>query len=46
MALSRPAIRNVSSFSQKRALDAGHHPGGITFDGLATAVGAFPLDGP
>lgn len=28
--------------------DARHepYPGGITFDRLATAVGAFPLDGP
>lgn len=46
MELSRRAIRNVSSFSQGKTLDAGHHPGRITFDGLATAVGAFPLDGP
>ena len=46
MALSRRAIRIVSSFSQGKTLGAGHHPGGITFDGLATAVGAFPLDGP
>ena len=47
MALSRRAIPIVSSFSQgRKTLGAGHHPGGIAFDGLATAVGAFPLDGP